>query len=313
MAIDVNRNITTNLNKILESINQENVDSNLYTRVYSFTTENINGYIKFFNLKNKSLLTVGSSGDQILNCYLEGARDITLIDINPYCQYYIYLKIAGIVSLSYQEFIKFFFPQYNNVVNSDRFSSMLFNKIKYNLKTINYDSYLFFETLFTKYNKDKIIKYLFNDDEDNFQVIKNINNYLQTEENFLKLKKIIGSINFNFMNQDLFKYQSAMKYDNIFLSNICTIVSLYELRDLLVKLKNNNLNINGRILIAYLWNMQFNSNYIDFEWKHAYMMPATRLLLKDFITEHYNIKGISDIKFNQDKQRDLVMIYKYKN
>ena len=104
-----------------------------YSRIYTFTTENINGYIKYFDLKNKSLLTVGSSGDQILNAYFYCARDITLFDINPYAKYYVYLKVAAILSLTYDEFQCFFFKRgIDNNSNKDVFSSDLFNKMNLN-------------------------------------------------------------------------------------------------------------------------------------------------------------------------------------
>ena len=72
-----------------------------FSRIYSFATENIAGYIDYFDFDNKSLLTVGSSGDQVLNAFYNGARDITLFDINEYAKYYVYLKISAILSLSY--------------------------------------------------------------------------------------------------------------------------------------------------------------------------------------------------------------------
>ena len=78
-------------------------------RINTFTTENINGYINYFDLKNKSLLTVGSSGNQLLNAYFYGTRDITLFDINPYAKYYAYMKVAAILTLNYDEFQCFFF------------------------------------------------------------------------------------------------------------------------------------------------------------------------------------------------------------
>lgn len=70
-----------------------------FSRIYTFTTENISGYIDYFDFNNKSLLTVGSSGDQVLNSFYNGARDITLFDINEYAKYYVYLKISGVLSL----------------------------------------------------------------------------------------------------------------------------------------------------------------------------------------------------------------------
>ena len=78
-----------------------------FSKIYTFTTENISDYMKYFDFDGKNLLTVGSSGDQILNSFLCGARDITLYDINPYAKFHVYLKIASILSLNYNEFINF--------------------------------------------------------------------------------------------------------------------------------------------------------------------------------------------------------------
>lgn len=60
---------------------------------YPFTTENIAGYMPNLNIKNKSVLTLGSSGDQVLNAILLGAEHITLFDINPNAlQFFLYKK-----------------------------------------------------------------------------------------------------------------------------------------------------------------------------------------------------------------------------
>jgi len=92
------------LEKACSMLNKLTLDLNIYNRIYSFTNENVAGYIDYFDLKNKSLLTVGSSGDQVINAFYKGCRDITLIDVNPFAKYYINLKIAAVISLTYQEF-----------------------------------------------------------------------------------------------------------------------------------------------------------------------------------------------------------------
>ena len=61
MKIDLNIH---QLNKLLKRR-----DGDRFKLIYKFTTENISGYIKEFDFKNKSLLTVGSSGDQVINAY----------------------------------------------------------------------------------------------------------------------------------------------------------------------------------------------------------------------------------------------------
>lgn len=50
--------------------------------VYLFTTENISGYINDMDLKDKTLLTLGSSLDQAYNALLMGASQIDVFDIN---------------------------------------------------------------------------------------------------------------------------------------------------------------------------------------------------------------------------------------
>lgn len=51
-------------------IDKNRSECSFYT-LYPFTTENINGYIDLFNLKDKSLLILGSSSDQAINAGLE--------------------------------------------------------------------------------------------------------------------------------------------------------------------------------------------------------------------------------------------------
>ena len=76
--------------------------------IYPFTTENINAYLDMFSLKDKSLLTVGSSGDQVFNAILKGCKDITLFDICPFAKEYYYLKKAAILLMDKNEYAKFF-------------------------------------------------------------------------------------------------------------------------------------------------------------------------------------------------------------
>lgn len=286
-----------------------------YSRIYTFTTENINGYIKYFDLKNKSLLTVGSSGDQILNAYFYGARDITLFDINPYAKYYVYLKVAAILSLTYNEFQCFFFKRgSDNNSNKDVFSPNLFNKMKLIMKELDYEAFYFFNELFSLYDDDTIrIRYsLFDDDEYRNVVIKNFNIYLRNEELYNKLKKKLYDIHFKYINGNIFEDNINLQYDNIFLSNLCTITNLKEFKELIKKLDFNNLKDNGSIMLGYLWDTNFNSDkYLD-NWKEIYKLPITKEVLKKYITEHHSINCARDFLWEEDRKNDLVMIYRKK-
>jgi len=288
--------------------------SSEFSKMYTFTTENISGYINHFDFNNKSLLTVGSSGDQVLNAFYSGARDITLFDINEYAKYYVYLKIAAILSLSYKEFILFFFKRNVDSYGENKcmFSKVLFNKIKDNLRIFDYESYLFFDELFSLYEKNKIRERLFDDDEDRTLVIKGFNSYLKDEESYNKLKSFIKKITFKYVNGNIFEDNIYDKFDNIFLSNLCTVTGLKELKNLLEKLDKDNLNNGGSILLGYLWDISFNSETVNKDWKDIYKMPIARKYLKEYITEAHGVISDRDILWEEEKKRDLVLIYRKK-
>lgn len=285
-----------------------------FSKIYPFTTENIAGYIDYFDFDDKSLLTVGSSGDQILNAFYNGARDITLFDINEYAKYYVYLKIAAIMSLSYKEFKAFFFRHGLTpfVRNHHMFSPELYEKIKGNLRLLDYESFLFFDELFSLYDPTKIRERMFDDDEDRNVVIKGMNKYLKDEESYNKLQAIIRKISFRYINGDLFEDEVDGKFDNIFLSNLCTITNLEQLKSLLQKLDRNNLNSGGSIQLGYLWNASFDSEEYKDDWKEIYKMPIAKDYLKDFITEAHQIPGPKDILWEDPTKKDLVLIYRKK-
>lgn len=302
-----------NLFKAIKMCNGKFIDCHEFSQIYTFTTENISGYLKYFDLQNKSLLTVGSSGDQILNAYFKGARDITLYDINELAKYYVYLKIAAILSLDYQEFQIFFLKRNTqNKYNQDVFSKYLFNKIKPTLKILDFESFIFFDELFHIYTPERIRQYLFDDDAYLNKAIKNFNIYLRNEITYNKLKSIIKTISFKYINGNIFDDDINGKFDNIFLSNLCTTTDIENLKQLLTKLDNNNPNPNGSILLGYLWDIDFDSNNYHEEWIKMYKIPITREKLKKYITEYYNIKGTHDFVFDKTTKSDLVLIYRKK-
>lgn len=307
-------NFEKNLFAVSSVCNGDHCFGEEFSKIYSFTTENISGYIDYFDLKDKSLLTVGSSGDQILNAFYNGARDITLFDLNEYAKYFVYLKISAIMSLSYEEFKLFFFTRSVNPFkeNKSMFSKEIFMKLQENLRILDYESYLFFDELFSLYDNKTIRENLFDDDESRNKVILNYNNYLKDENSYNKLKGIINKLYFKYINGDIFLDKIDGKYNNIFLSNLCSITSLKNLRDLLVKIDKNNLKEDGSILLGYLWDISFDCNEFDKNWKDIYKMPIVRNYLKDYISETHSIKSSRDIMFDTNKKEDLVLIYRKK-
>lgn len=82
-------------------------------KTYLYSNENVSEFYKHKDIKVKGgrVLLVGSSGDYLLNALLNGAKNITVCDLNMYTEMYTELKIALITMLKYNEF--------NNYVNRD--------------------------------------------------------------------------------------------------------------------------------------------------------------------------------------------------
>ena len=73
---------------------------------------------------------------------MKGAREGTLLDINPCAKYYYYLKEAGILEFDLSEFNKFFryircydYPKYLNN-NKKVFNKMYYRKLKDTLQNL---------------------------------------------------------------------------------------------------------------------------------------------------------------------------------
>ena len=72
----------------------------------------------------------------------------------------------------------------------------------------------------------------------------------------------------------------------------------------------NNLNSNGKILFGYLWETDFNSDRFKDDWREIYKMPIVKEKLSSYISEHHGVNSYRDILWEEDKKRDLVLIYK---
>ncbi|MDO4995762.1 MAG: DUF3419 family protein [Bacilli bacterium] len=256
-----------------------------FNRLYCFTTENINGYIDRFNLKGKSLLTVGSSSDQVLNAHFLGCKDITLIDINKFTKEFFYLKKAAIERLSYKQFFKFMSMEGTVIRNRKSFNKKTFNKIIEHIE--DPESKHFWKEIVTNF-EPKQIKKLFTPDVPFTYELKELNNYLQDEESYHKIKKTIKKLKPKFITANIYKYKLKRNYDNIFLSNIADYNDVDETYKLYNRLKDN-INAGGAILIAYL----YGPNY----------MSATRKINdiekteKKFSDAHtFQIRGREDIE-----------------
>ena len=286
---------------------------NGFEEIYPFTTENIAGYIDYFDLQDKSLLTVGSSGDQIINAAFKGAKDITLLDINPYAKYYYYLKTAGILELSLTDFNEFF--RYNDYPKVFKYNKKVFDKASYKklkstLKSLDNDSYLFWDELFDMYQPDYIRFSLFSNDEYGTSVLGKSNLYLQSENTYDETKTKLKELRPEFINEDIFKSNLTKNYDNIWLSNIACYLYQDKIKGMTDKFADK-LAVDGKLLISYLYSIDMNTEYDD-DWSPIYDLKNDLELLKEYSPIFHFFKGVNGIKHNDDDIKDSVLIYQKK-
>ena len=195
------------------SLKYERIRKVQFHYLYPFTTENIAGYLPFFDLNNKSLLTVGSSSDQTLNAVYLGANMVDVIDICPFAKEYFYLKKAAIVSLKRDAFINFFSSRQGIFTRYNCFNMRTYQQLLEALEYYDAESAYFWSELFNHYSGITIRKNMFLPEEYRVKVIKAVNKYLQNDENYDDLRQKIDKTNVSFQLNDNGKMLITYLYD----------------------------------------------------------------------------------------------------
>lgn len=319
-------NFQSHLNQAIRACQGDYFDErvNEFFELYPFTTENIAGYIDKFDLKGKSLLTVGSSSDQSINACLKGCLDQTVCDISPFTKYYFYLKKIAILNLTYKEFLDFFaYREYiltkypgTNIVshsseNANVLSKKIFGKINQQLRLEDYESYLFWDELIQNFPGDSIRRKIFKFDENRVEVTTQLNIYLNNEENYNEVKGKIKYLNPKFITENLYTLKLSKTYDNIFLSNVaCYCISIEKFKKLIDSL-NKYLNIDGKMLMAYLYQTDKNTRY-DKSWQWIYELDKVLKEFKEYNLQMQSFIGTHGILWENKKDYDSVLIYEKK-
>lgn len=207
---------------------------NIITETYMFSNERLRTLFgEYLNVKGKSALVVGSSGDQALYSIYSGAKRVVLVDANIFTQAYVEFKMAAIKSLSYKDFIDTFWKY------DGRFeiNPQIYAKLSHNLSSKVQN---FWDTMIIEGMEDK------------FPIFANINWYNSEwacdEDNFYKLKHILNNNKYSleFVYDDIRNYprMSDEKFDLILLSNIYTYENEY-MGSLIDELYEEHLNKGG--------------------------------------------------------------------
>ena len=278
---------------------------NKFKYMYPFTTENIGGYIDQFDLKDKTLLTVGSSGDQVLNAILSDCKDISVIDLCPFVKEYYYLKKAAIKVFGREEYLKYLcYYRYNNGHNNQNaFCKYEYNRLKEVLNTYDQEVAYFWNVLYNHYKGLRLRKRLFSFDETDAKYLSVFNKYLVSDIDYLELRDKIDKANVSFSIGNLFEADILKKYDYINLSNIVDTCSFEKFKNLIVKMIDS-LDENGILLIAYLYLVSID----EYSSNKRLMIEKFKSILPDDFTS-FSFNSVSGIIHGTDS-KDSIVTYK---
>ena len=202
--------------------------------IYKKTNEQLEYVTEYFKEKKRILCVIGS-GDQILNALTFFPEKIVGFDISIFPKFFLKLKLAGIMSLSRDEFIEFFFDvNYNS--NEDFYDDIFFYKIFPYLdeQSKNFWGFLFeYNEWYDIYNSP-----LFSSEVVIVKRALEQNVYLK-EEKYKELKEIIPKVKIDFIVADIINTQIENDFDLIYLSNIIQYENVWKYKEKVKELTRN--------------------------------------------------------------------------
>lgn len=238
-----------------------NSSSNLVTNtpyhensfIYRTTNEQINKYQTY--LKNReNILSIISSGNQILNTIYEGNKNITGFDISTFPKYYLELQIAALNTFNLEDYINFIYGDIDDEIFDDMYE--IIHPI------LEKDSKEFWDGLLNFFDFSEITtSTLFSNEIAYPKNIIERNIYLQSEENYQRLRNNIQNVNLEYITGDIFSLIKDLdtKYDFI---NLSSIIYYNNLNKYSKMLENLPLIDNGKAL-TYLYKVKPFKNYFS--------------------------------------------------
>ncbi len=251
----------------LKTTNLKDQMFHTHSPIYVKSNERIEAYTNYFKDK-ENVLSVIASGDQILNMIYYGAKKIDAFDISTFPQYYTYLKIGAIKSLTLKEYLNFFY-QINE--DSEKYDDMYYYKIRENLNEFVRE---FWDDLFNFFDwKDINESTLFSKETISLSDVINQNIFLQNKTNYKSLQNKIDNVAINPSVINIINeyYNYNKPYDLVYLSNLIYYINIYKYKQII---DSFNLKDNG-IVLTYLYDS----------------LPQ----IKDFFNEQqYQVESIKD-------------------
>lgn len=216
-------------------------------RAYPFSNENLDAIFAGRDLRGKSLLTVGSSGDQLLYGIFAGAAQVSLIDANIYSRAYVEYKLAAIQTLSFEEF--------NQAFNGQAFDWRIYQKISHQISGQTKE---FWDSIFLNYDSGgydarELHLDLMSQDFGDWEC-KSV--FYRNPAAYELLQKLIPQCKIDYQVSSFYDFPqdiAGRQYDFIYLSNIRKYVAEEGYQQVVGQLYDKNLTQGGEMMVDYFF------------------------------------------------------------
>lgn len=255
------------LRLLIEGKPDEKDNFGKYSKGYIKTTENINGYYRLLDFREKKVLTVVGAGDQIFNAVLGGAKKVDGFDVSLNSIMLYYLKEAAIKELDYDSFIDFFY------VEKKCFNKKTYEKIR---SSLNENAIEFWDMMFAQDDPYEIISKIINKTmmypSAGYASMKlsQTSEYLSFE-GYELLKERINNCEISINMKDVKELDDlGNDYDYIILSNIFEYQKGEDLQEFkrAIERYREMLNSNGVIIVGYAYHDVDLSEFSEYEKKN---------------------------------------------
>jgi len=231
-------------------------------RAYTFTNENLDGYMGDLCENAKSGLIVSASGDQAITASMYGVRDITAFDVNPTALFFTDLKLKSLATLEYEEYIKFYTGDGKNKYDRplDKFKQFLNRDVYDSFKNaLEPQTRAFWDNVYATHNKElmhigsTLFGVVF---DDNHPMVASIP-YLKDKQAYKRAQESLKELNIDFVNTNLVDGATkGRNYDIGMLSNIHDHVSKYDMIGFFHKVVRGVMEQCNRVQAYHFWGIE---------------------------------------------------------
>ncbi len=205
------------IKKVLSGWAGEEFDT--YSRLYHIATEDSHSYVNAMGNNFTNAFTVGSSGDQGIECSLKGAKDVYFFDINRIDKYFLSLRKTALSNLKRKDFLDFMIAENSGEIMEYRLYQKLSPIVPIPTRVFWDKIYAFF-----RYNHLFMGEELFRSPWKHAKMAKVVNGYYANNKAYYETQAKVKEARWHFIESDFYtldkNFPDGIDFDAIILSNI---------------------------------------------------------------------------------------------